>query len=126
VTGYQPGYCNIGRRQRRRRLRRGAVAFGGAAAYVVASLLGVVPSVLLVGVFVPLSFGFEWVIQAYTGFCVRLALLSRYDFTGSGGSTGSVTDATDRREDQLQAAKITAVAVVVAAVTTAVLVFLLG
>ncbi len=79
-----------------------------------------------IGVFVPLAFCFEWVIQAHTGFCVRLALLNGHNFSGAGGSAGRVTDATDRREDRLQAAKVTAVAVTVAAVTTAALVFVLG
>ncbi len=98
-----------------------AVAFVGAAVYVGAVVAGVVPEVLLVGVFVPLAVGFEWAIQASTGFCVRLAFLNRYDFsTGDGGGkTGAVGDPEHRRADHEYAAKITVAAVAFAAATTA-------
>jgi hypothetical protein len=125
VTGYQPGYRNIGRSQRRRRLRVAGAAFGGAGLYVLAYLWGLLPSPLLLAVFVPLAVGFEWGLQAYTGFCVRLALLNRYDFTrGDGGDAGTVTEPDARRADQLQAAIITGAAVVFAAATTLAVVFL--
>ena len=125
MTGYQPGYCNIGRQQRRRRLRVAGAAFVAAGLYVLAYLWGLLPSPLLVAVFVPLAVGFEWGLQAYTGFCVRLALLNRYDFTrGDGTGTGTVTAPDARRADQLQAAVITGAAVVFAAATTLAVVFL--
>lgn len=115
MSAYRPGYCNIGREQRRRRLTFAGVAFAAAALYVVGYVLGVVPAPLLVAVFVPLAVGFEWGIQAYAGFCVRLALLNRYRF---GKEAGDVSDRQDRRADRLQAAKVTGAALVAAAVTT--------
>lgn len=126
MTGYQPGYCNIGRRQRRKRLRLAAAAFGASGVYVLAYAVGLLPGPLLVGVFVPLTLGFEWAFQAYTSFCVRLALLNRYDFRGAaGGDAGTVTDPDARRADGLYAAKITCGAVLSAATTTAAVVFVL-
>lgn len=126
MSGYEAGYCNIGRRQRRRRLTVSAGAFGVAVLYVLAYLVGSVPSPLLVAVFIPLSVGFEWGLQAYTSFCVRLALLNRYDFRGDGGESGTVTDRGARRADQWQAARITGAALALAAATTGVLVLALG
>lgn len=124
MSGYQPGYCNIGRRQRRHRLLVAVAAFVAAVVYVLAYIEGSLPAPLLVGVFVPLSIGYEWVLQASTAFCVRLALLNRYNFRG-GGEAGTVSDPEFRHADQLYAVKITAVAIGLAAVTTALVVFLL-
>jgi hypothetical protein len=122
VSGYQPAVCNIGRRQRRRRLAYAGAGFGAAALYLLGYAGGVVPGEMLVGVFVPLMVGFEWGVQAYTSFCVRLALTGRYDFRGEDGRAGTVTDEGARREDRVEAARITAVSVVLGAVATAVLV----
>lgn len=124
MSGYHPGYCNIGRRQRRKRLLVAIVAFLAALVYLLAYSEGLLPPPLLIGVFIPLSIGFEWFIQAYTAFCVRLALLNRYNFRGDGGEAGTVSDPHSQRVDQVQAAKITSVAIGLAAVTTGILVFL--
>ncbi|WP_436923821.1 hypothetical protein [Halosimplex amylolyticum] len=120
MSTYQPASCNIGPRQRKRRLVVAATAFGAAAGYAGAVAGGYLPEPLLVGVFVPLAVGFEWVIQASTGFCVRLALLNRYDFRATGGEgTGTVSDAGHRRADYEYAAKITVAAAALAGLTTA-------
>ncbi|GGL62104.1 hypothetical protein [Halocalculus aciditolerans] len=124
ADAYRPGYCNIGREQRRQRYLVSAAAFGAAAVYVAAYLAGYLAEPLLLGVFIPLSIGYEWLLQAYTAFCVRLAFRHRYDFSGDATcdcGAGRVSDAEARRADQLQATKITAVAVLLAAVTTAAL-----
>jgi hypothetical protein len=120
VSEYQPGVCNIGTAQRRRRFGFATAAAAVAAGYVAACLSGVLPRVLLVGVFVPLAVAFEWGIQAGSSFCVRLALVGRYDFRGSGGERGTVPEDV-RRDDRVQAAKITVAAVALAALTTGVL-----
>jgi hypothetical protein len=124
VSGYQPAVCNIGRRQRRRRVAYAGAGFGGAALYLLGYAGGVVPGEMLVGVFVPLMVGFEWGLQAYTSFCVRLALTGQYDFRDEAGDgpAGTVTDEGAHREDRVEAARITAVSVVLGAVATAVLV----
>ena len=124
TDGYRPGRCNIGARQRRSRLAVSLAGFALALLGVLAIAGGFLPRELLVAVFVPLAVGYEWGLQASTAFCVRLALLSRYDF--GRGTTGTVSDSADRHEDQVQAVKITAVALLLAAVTTGLLVVLLG
>lgn len=123
MTGYHPGVCNIGARQRRRRAWTALGAFLVAGALVAAYLLGLFSSpLLLLSVFVPLTLGCEWAIQAYEAFCVRLALFGHYDFTADGGgTTGTVADAEDRQADQLYAVKITVVSVGVGAVATLVI-----
>ncbi|MFB6101728.1 MAG: hypothetical protein ABEJ73_04110 [Haloplanus sp.] len=124
---YRPGQCNIGRRQRR---RRAALAGGGflvAAVIVAAYLVGVIPRLLLASVFVPLAVAFEWAIQAYEAFCVRLALLGRYDFSGADdGDRGAVSAPGNQRADQLYALKISVVSVALAASVTAVIVLVLS
>lgn len=101
------------------------LGFGAALLLVLGYVADVVPGPLLVAVFVPLAVGFEWGLQAYTSFCVRLALVGRYDLRGDGGDAGEVSDPSARRDDRLQAAKITCAAVLLAGVTTGLLVALL-
>ncbi|WP_181687298.1 hypothetical protein [Halorhabdus salina] len=124
MSGYQPGACNIGPVQRRRRATIAAIAFALALGWTVGTAVGLLPEPVFVGVFVPLSIGFEWGLQAYTAFCVRLALLDRYDFRGTGGEAKPVTEWTDRRADDLQAAKLAAAGVACGAASTALLVVL--
>ena len=119
MSSYQPASCNIGRRQRKRRLAVAVAAFAVAVAYLGAIAAGSLPEALLVGAFVPLAVGFEWGVQAVTSFCVRLALVNRYDFRSDGGTAGSVTDPSDRKADHEYAARITVVACALAGATTA-------
>jgi len=123
---YRPGYCNIGRTEQRQRYRYAAVGALAAVGYVAAVVLTRLPSLLVVGVFAPLALAFEFLVQARTQFCVRFALLGRYDFSGSGGDAGDVTDPEQRRADAVSAAKVTFVAVLAAGVTTGALYALLG
>ena len=123
MRGYQAGRCNIGYRQRLRRSVVAALAFALAAALVAASILGWLPKPLLVVVFVPLTVGFEWGIQAYEAFCVRLAVFGEYDFRSqSDGTRGVVPDPESREADRSHAVTITLTAIGAAAVATALLV----
>ncbi|MFB6125819.1 MAG: hypothetical protein ABEJ79_00760 [Halolamina sp.] len=119
MSTYQPGVCNLGRRQRRKRRIAAVGAFLGATAYVAACVAGLVPQSLLGGVFVLLSLGFESSIQSYTGFCATLALRNRYAVDDD---AGSVESPAARKHDRIQAAKITAIAVGCGAATTLVVV----
>lgn len=116
MSDYRPGHCNIGRRERRKRALVAAGAFLAAALYTVACVVGLLPEALLVAVFLPLGVGFEWGLQAYDAFCVRLAVLGRYSVDDE---TGTVEDSENRHADQLEATKITAAAIVLAALVTA-------
>lgn len=118
---YRPGYCNIGRRERTRRYGMAGIGFVAAVGYLLAiAALGAFDQ-LLVGVFVPLALAYEWLVQAHVGFCAALALGRRYDFSGSGGGRGVVTDPDDWRSDRSYAARVTLLGVGAAAVTTALL-----
>jgi len=66
----------------------------GAGGYATFVLVTGLPTVLLLGLFVPLSIGIEWRLQARRSFRVTLALQGRYDFRGdeSGGGHGTVGD----------------------------------
>ena len=125
MSEYEPGYCNIGRPQRRRRYAYAATAFGATVAGVLGVVVGLIPELLLVAAFVTLALGFEMLIQARTSFCVRLALLGRYDFRGE-GEAGRVDEAAARHADQIYAVKITAASLLLAALSTAILVLLFG
>ena len=118
MGSYRPGHCNIGRRERRRRGIVAGAAFAVAALIVLAYAGGYLPAPLFAGVFVFLAVGFEWGLQASTAFCVRLALLNRYDFRGEGGTAGTVSDPGAWQDDRVQAAKITGASLLLAAVTT--------
>jgi len=122
MSSYRPGACNIGPEQRRRRFAVAVGAFALAGVQVLTTVLGWLPEPLLVGVFVPLAIGFEWGLQAHTAFCVRLAMLDRYDFRGAGGTAGEVTDPVNRRADDVQAAKLAVAGITFGAATTAVVV----
>lgn len=118
MAEYQPGACNIGATQQRARRLSGIGSFGIAVGIVVAVVLSVLPESALVAT-APFVFG-GWVglIQDYAGFCVAFGALARYDLSGSGGSTGAVSDREAVRADRKQAVKILAVAAVLTAVTT--------
>lgn len=126
ASAYRPGYCNIGRAEQRKRYRYALVGFLTAAAYVAAVLLTSTPPELLLGAFAPLALGCEFLVQARARFCVRFALLGRYDFTGAGGDSGTVDAAADRRADTKYALRITALSVVLAGVVTVAVYLLAG
>ncbi|MFB6303936.1 MAG: hypothetical protein ABEH47_02120 [Haloferacaceae archaeon] len=117
MSTYRPGYCNIGPRQRRRRFSLAVAVLLAAVGYVAACLTGVFPRVVLPGVFVPLTVGFELLFQAVDAFCVRLAFLGQYDVHDD-ETTGTVRSAADRRADRARAAKLSAAAIGCAGVLT--------
>ncbi|WP_254544549.1 hypothetical protein [Halomarina pelagica] len=119
MNDYDPGHCNIGRAERWRRYRYAAVGFVGAVAYLVVIVAAGAPNALVLGLFVPLALGLEWLVQARTAFCVRLALAGRYDFTGSGGTRGLVRSPANRRADARGALRVTVFSITAAGVATA-------
>ncbi|MFC5972783.1 hypothetical protein ACFPYI_15710 [Halomarina salina] len=120
-TSYRPGVCNIGRTEQRRRYRYASVGLVATAVYLAAVVTASAPTALVLGAFPPLALAVEFFVQARTRFCVKFALLGRYDFSASGGEAGPVTDAASRRADATFALRITVVSLVTAAVTTGLL-----
>jgi len=114
---YRPGVCNIGVSERRRRYRYAAAAFVAAVAYFVAVVVSDAPAVLLVGLFVPLSLGAEWTLQARRSFCAVLALTGGYSFDDT---SGEVTRPADRRADAVTGLLFACLGIVAGAVGTAI------
>ncbi|MFB6078680.1 MAG: hypothetical protein ABEJ80_06860 [Halarchaeum sp.] len=119
-ASYQPGRCNIGGRERKRRYAYAAVALAAAALFALGTLLGPVPDEVMPAVFVPLALGIEWYLQASRKFCAVLAMLGRYSFEES-DAAGTVDDPSKRRADRTTAFRMTATSVVAAALITAAL-----
>ncbi|WP_336035699.1 hypothetical protein [Halobacterium yunchengense] len=85
MADYQPGACNIGAAERRKRYRTGVASFAAAALLVVAVLLVDAPAFWLLATVLPLFGGFLGVMQARAGFCVGFAMAGVYDVSDAGG-----------------------------------------
>lgn len=120
MTEYQPGVCNIGANERRKRRLAGGVGFIAAIGYVAVVVGTELPTNYLLVTFVFLFGGFVGYFQARFGFCVAFAALARYDLSGSGGGTGTISEAEALRRDRRQAVKITLYAAGAAALVTVV------
>ena len=142
--GYRPGVCNIGGRERRRRYQYAAVCGLAAVAYAAVVLAWSGPTALLLGLFVPLSLGVEFLLQARRSFCARLGFRGRFDLRDGDGNesvaadgsghadgdvrpvalpdevsgVGRVTDPSDRAADRRYALELTALGVLGGAVGT--------
>ncbi|WP_276261395.1 hypothetical protein [Haloglomus litoreum] len=124
-SAYRPGACNIGRSARRQRGLVALVSLVGAGGYAAFVLVSDLPTLLLLGLFVPLSLGIEWGLQARRSFCVTLALQGRYDFREprtDGGETdqgqGTVPDEAARSEDRRYALQLTLIGLAAGALLT--------
>jgi hypothetical protein len=112
---YQPGVCNIGPAEIRRRRASGWLGLAIAAVYLgLAFLLGwPAPWRLLVAV--PVFLSAQGFLQAVFHFCVGFASRGLYNFGALGGEE-SVQDAEFRRKDLRKALLITVLAVAIAIV----------
>lgn len=118
MTEYQPGVCNIGADQRRARRLSAVGSFAVAVGVVAAAVVGAIPDLSLWAA-VPFVFGgYVGALQDYFRFCVAFGALARYDLSGSGGASGSVSEQAAVRADRRQAAKILLLAAVATAVTS--------
>lgn len=105
MVQYEPGVCNIGARERRRRRWLGVTGFVLAAVYVAVVLYAELPAVLLLGAFAFLLPGFMGVLQDRAKFCAGFAVREQYDFSGSGGESGFVRDKSAVPKDRVNATK---------------------
>lgn len=136
MSAYEPGQCNIGpREQRKRRLFGLASAIGGVAYAVAVVAVEWPPEALLASFVFAVGAAFG-LMQARASFCAGFAMTERYDLsgvgedeteaTGDGGrAAGRVTNAAAVRQDRLRAGRLLVKAVLVAALVTAV-VYLVG
>lgn len=94
MSGYEPGVCNIGAVERKRRLALGIASLGAAVVYT-GWVLGTDQRYGLLAGMGVLLFGavLGW-LQYHLKFCAGLAALAQYDLSGSSGVVGSVQDLT--------------------------------
>ena len=114
---YQPGVCNIGPAEIRRRRTSGYVGLGVAVVFLVIALaLGwAAPWRLLVAL--PVFLSAQGFLQAAFRFCVGFASRGLFNF-GELGSEETIHDREFRRQDQRKAHLITALAFAIAAVVS--------
>ena len=114
---YQPGVCNIGPAEIRRRRTSGYVGLGLAVVFLVmAFALGwAAPWRLLVAL--PVFLSAQGFLQAAFRFCVGFASRGLFNF-GELGSEETIHDKEFRRKDQRKALLITLLAFVIAAVVS--------
>lgn len=135
MSAYEPGQCNIGPRERRKRRLFGLASAIGGAAFAVAVVAVEWPPVALLATFVFAVGAALGLMQARASFCAGFAMTERYDLSGVGEETdttgdggravGRVTNAAAVRQDRLRAGRLFVKAVLVAALVTAV-VYLVG
>jgi hypothetical protein len=114
---YQPGVCNIGPAEIRRRRTSGYVGLGVAVVFlVIAFALGwAAPWRLLVAL--PVFLSAQGFLQAAFRFCVGFASRGLFNF-GELGSEETIHDKEFRRKDQRKALLITVLAFAIAAVVS--------
>ena len=119
MNEYQPGVCNIGRDERRKRRLSGILSLLAAVGVVGFVLLSDRPDTLLLWSF-PLFFGgFIGLLQDRLGFCAGFGALARYDLSESGGGAGKINEREAVRRDRIRALQVVGYATAAALVATA-------
>lgn len=106
MTEYEPGVCNIGKAEKRKRYGLG---LGGAAVTLVLTglmLTDIIAPVGIFGVFLASFAAFEGLFQAHLNFCAGFASKGLYDVSEKGGNRKEVEDETARKKDKLRAVQI--------------------
>lgn len=84
MTEYQPGACNIGHAERRKRYLTGVAGFAAAALLVAAVATVHADRAWLLAAVAPLFVGVLGVLQARARFCVGFAMAGVFDVSASG------------------------------------------
>lgn len=106
MAEYQPGVCNIGEAEQRRRYALGALASLATLGLVVGVVAFQFPTWYLLVSVLPLVGVAEGFFQARFNFCAGFALAGIYDVSPGGGDRHEVTDEADRRADRRRAKEI--------------------
>ncbi len=106
MTEYEPGACNIGEAEQRKRSALGAVAFAATLALVLGVFVTDAATWLLLFTAAPLFFAAEGFFQSHFEFCVGFASMGVYDVSEEGGDQRPVTDEADRQADRERAREI--------------------
>jgi hypothetical protein len=103
--GYQPGVCNIGPDEIRRRRRSGHAGVIGSVVWLGILIVIDAPAVARLTVAVPATIAASGYIQARLRFCAGFGTKGVFNF-GPLGSTDTVADADDRARDRAKATRI--------------------
>ena len=114
---YQPGVCNIGPTQQRRRLLLGVGSLVAAGAYVAAVVALAWPRWALIATVVPLYGAAMGALQYRERFCIGFAGMGVFDV---GGGTSEVHNEQALAADRKQAVRLNAKAIAIAAAGTVV------
>jgi hypothetical protein len=106
MAEYQPGVCNIGEAEQRKRYALGALASLATLGLVVGVVAFQLPTWWLLASVVPLLGVAEGFFQARFNFCAGFALAGVYDVSPSGSDRHEVADESDRRADRERARQI--------------------
>jgi hypothetical protein len=104
-TDYQPGACNIGPDEIRRRWIGGHIGLAATIGLLVVLLAVDAPPMARLLVALPAAGAAISYLQAYLRFCAAFGLAGIYNF-GNRGDSGSVSDSADRSRDRRRALAI--------------------
>ncbi len=117
-TTYEPGFCNIGYTEQRKRYAFGAVG-GILAVTVLVSGTPFSSPFAAVALFLALVVGFEGTYQGYLQFCAGFAASGVYDVSGDGSDRQDVEDWAARERDVRKARRIHLYSILSAVILTA-------
>lgn len=106
MTEYEPGVCNIGRAERKKRYALGA---SGAVIALVTAILtasGIFPISGLLLVAAVTFLAFEGFLQGYLSFCAGFASKGIYDVSEEGDEREEVSEDVSRKKDKVKALQI--------------------
>lgn len=106
MVEYEPGVCNIGEAEQRKRYGLGALAALATLALVVAVVAFSLPAWYLFASVAPLVGVAEGFFQARFNFCAGFAMAGVYDVSSDGADRREVTSESDRRADTKRARQI--------------------
>lgn len=122
ITVYQPGVCNIGPAEIRRRRVSGYLGLAVGAVFLVIAFAFGWPAPWRLFVFLPAMLSASGFLQAAFHFCVRFGTRGLFNF-GELGAEEAVHETEYRRKDQRKAIQILVLSVLIGAVV-AILAFL--
>lgn len=121
MVTYEPGECNIGPAERRKRRYAGYVGFLAGAVVVVAVPLLEFDPIWLLASAAPFYGGFLGILQARASFCAGFGLAGVYDVSDEGTDRIEVPDAAARRADRTRSLVIQLQAVALGVVLSGVI-----
>ncbi len=121
---YEPGVCNIGKNEIKKRYELAVSGFFLTALLFFLLYFYNFSAVWFVVLFVPLMFGFEGLYQGYLHFCAGFGMSGKYDFSGTKKEHGLVKDKQEHMRDMVKSMQINAYSVWSAVLVTILLMLL--